>query len=791
MIRYALRSLRRNPSFTIVAVLALALALALNTTLFALADALVHPYMPYAEPARVFSVFLNGGDKRRPIAPDALYRAISQGLGSAQEIASAASIATMVAGDKTVEDQFAVAASPNLFDVLGVRAMLGRTFNADDANSSAPGAVISFALWNRFFHGRPLGPDVKVTVGSQTFPVIGVMPRGVHYLFMSDVWVPRAALTGDQRPKGMMPVFRLKPGATRERAQQEIDAVLAHLGQEYGQVTPYYARLLVLNVRAGTLTAFKGMLGVVSLVLLIAGANLGTMMLARGMARRREIAIRVALGASRRAIAGEVLAECAVVTTAGVALAFLFMTWALHVIPHFVAPFVRGLGDVQATPNWRVFAFTAAIAVATVLLAGALPALRAASTDPAEPMKEGGMTTGKMRDRYNPLIIVEVALSTGLLTTAALFALYAAHLSLFQFRYDANRLVVGNMMAPARDVPSRQVAQFYSGLLEQVRAVPGAVQAATRWQMGTDHGVILAEEGPSGNHWMNASQVSVVSPSYLATLGIPVVQGRDFAPGDAAADGDVVVVDEHAARQLWPDGVSPVGHMVKLGVAESKRPWLRVVGVARWTELQPRHDPDLPPEPIVYVVKGRDSTADREVIVRGSGIGGTAGRASLIIAVRRELQAAAPWVGLPGVHSWLADFENWLSSTEFMSSIFTAFGSFGLVLCAVGLFGVLAYTVSRRRREFALRIALGARTPDVIRLVVHDTTVTVLAGIGAGGFLALAATNGLRMNLAVGYDWAIALAVSEAILVLVGIVACLAPLRQATKADPVEVLRAT
>jgi ABC-type antimicrobial peptide transport system permease subunit len=274
-------------------------------------------------------------------------------------------------------------------------------------------------------------------------------------------------------------------------------------------------------------------------------------------------------------------------------------------------------------------------------------------------------------------------------------------------------------------------------------------------------------------------------------MGISVLRGRDFSVGDARGTLPIAIVDESAARRLWPDIDDPVGRMLKLGRKESNAPWIRVVGVVQAIEYAPRGDIDLPPEPVVYVLVPNDSSRGRQLIVRGDGVNADQGRAELSLAVQRVIEERIP--GGIAVRPWLDHYENTRDATAFMASLFGAFAGFGLVLCAVGLYGVLAYTVTRRMREFAVRVALGARRRDVIRLVVHDAAVTALAGVGIGAFIALWFTRPIIDGLdvvSVPYAPVVALVASESLLFVVSFVASLGPVRRAAQADPLEIIRA-
>jgi putative ABC transport system permease protein len=799
--RYAARSLGKAPTFTAVAIISLGLALALNTSVFALADAVLHPYVPYPDPERIVTPSFLGGDPKGQLGFDERFRIVRDEMRSYDAIASFTYLSGMMQVGTLAENHVAFAVSPNLFNLLGVRPQFGRAFGAANADGGdVQAAIISFRLWNRVFNARPLSDGLRLTFGHGTFTVVGVMPRGVHYPFDADIWVPEAAVSRASADwhLGPWPVLRLRRGATISSARGELAAIAARLTVTYSPRMPLGARVSALAAQAAspnesTFITSSFTAGVVTMILIIACANLGTMMLARGMARRRETAIRIALGANRRAVVWQVLAECAVVVTAGVAIGLLLTLWAIHIVPHFATPFVPTIGDLQPVPSWRVFGFALLASTATIVFAGALPAIHAATTDPAEPMKEGaGTTTGRLRDRYNPLIVLEVALSTALLMCSALFVIKAVRLAAFEFQYAAKRLVVARIAVTDKQVLSdNDVNRFFDDVLVRLRHLPSALNAATSYSRRPDGGLIYAEEGRAGDRWINSQGYFIVSPDYLRTFRIPVVRGRDFEAGDLAGSEAVVIIDEQAAARLWPDTPNPVGRMIKLGFRESKHPWLRVVGVAHDVENGPRQDEDLPPEPRLYVVSPHDTYRARDVIVQGDGVGGDRGRAALALAVRREIEAFAPTMPASEVKPWLADYEGALTAAGFMASLFGAFGIFGIVLCAVGLYGVLSYTVSRRLREFAVRVALGARRRDIARLVVHDAAVTALAGIGIGAFLALYITRSLSDMLAnFQYADAIALVAAEAVLLLGATVAALGPVRRAATADPIEILRA-
>jgi len=794
-LRYALRSLGKSPGFVAAAVLSLGLALALNTATFALVDAVRHPPMLFANPDRIAVASFFGGGKRPP-SFDERTRAVREGFRGYAAFSTYTLVPTTVETETSVENQYVIAIDPGFFELFGVKPIAGRTFATTEGSAEQP-VVISYVLWQRLFAGRALATGLSLGIGHGRYIVVGVMPRGMHFPIDAQAWIPRLSVVADTsvRKLGPFPLLRLQPQVTHEAARAQLDLIAARLTMASAERLPLAARLTVIGNSGRYREPFPSILTItVVVVLIIACANLGAMMLARGVARRRETAIRIAIGATRTVVVRQVLTECAVLIGGGAALGMLLTLWSLRLLPHFVTPYMPAVGDIAPVPSWRVFAFVLAVAVAMLIAAGVVPAARAATTDPAEPMKDGsGTITSRLRDRYNPLVVVEVALSTALLMACGMFVIYVIKLSSFEFRFAAKRLVVADV--EARTTTKRDaddVGRLYESLLSRVRELPGARAVATRRGGVPEGSIVLSEEGRSGERWMNLGAYSVVSPDYLRTLGIPIAKGRDFDSGDATGQLPVVIVDDSAAKRLWPDVASPVGHMIKLGRKTSSQPWMRVVGVSRSTELRRRNDWELPPDPSIYVVWPNDQTRERDLFVQSDDAHGGVGRASIVVAVRRAIAAERPAIRSSNVYPYLERFEQEQSASELMAWLFAALGGFGLTLCAVGLYGILSYSVRRRLREYAVRIALGARSHDVVSLVVHDVAVTALAGIGIGAFVALWLTHSLSDAVhGVPYADAIALVCAEAVLLLVAAAACLGPLRQATTADPVEILRAT
>ena len=786
-LRHAARGLRRSPLFAGVAVLSLGLALALNTTMFALVDAVLHPHVPYPAPERLYMVWVRGDDPGRyvddALKADAIRASLRLAEGSTLYSGLSSSLTTALDS----EDALVGAVGPEFFDVVGVRPYVGRTFRPDDAAQHA--AIISFALWRRAFGERPLGEGLTIEVGDSPFTVVGVMPPGMH-VGARDVWIPddaAAALKTHSPPRALL---RVRADASMDAVRAELNVVTARLTTAHGSSRyPLTAQLIDMGAKPPRLDVFYIVMVVTAaVVLVIACANLATLLLARGEARRRELAIRLALGASRGAVMRHVMLECGILVAGGAALGLLLGRWSLQLAARWAPPFIPQLGEYVPTPSWRVFALTLTAAFAVLVLAGVAPALRAAATPPAEPMKDGGGSTGRRRRRYSTLIIAEVALATALLMTAALFGMSSYRLATYQFRMNAQRLVIASALWNEGDgtetARAARIERTYADLLTRLRSVDDVRDVATRRNQSPHQGMVVGENGAAGVQHMNLRGYEIVSPGYLRTVGIPVIDGRDFAEGDASGPG-VAIVDAAAARRLWPNLASPVGRMLKLGSERSRAPWVRVIGVTPSVAAALRHETDALDDPDIRVVAPGAMQA-REIVVAGDATG-----AALPVVVRRELRRALPNAYVR-VERFLAGHEEKIRFQSFLALLYCALSAFALVLCAVGLYGALAYSVSLRLREFSIRASLGATRRHLLPNVVHEAAVTALAGVGIGAFGALWATRYVMDALyPIAFVEVKALAIAEAILLLVAALAASQPVTRAVRANPAEALQAT
>jgi len=531
------------------------------------------------------------------------------------------------------------------------------------------------------------------------------------------------------------------------------------------------------------------MLGAALAVLLIACANLANLMLARGLAKRREVALRLAVGASRSAVVWQMFAECAVLTAAGAALGIVLSLWGASVLTSRVPRTVWFIGIVQPQLSWRVFALAALAATGSAVLFGLLPAIRVANAVSLdEPLKDGAGTTGRSRHRFSTLAVSEVALALALLMGAGLLLKVVHHLSTYDYNFPARQLLNGFAWSreSSDSATPAQRLEFQLSTVAALKSVSGVVDAAAESGQVPPGKTVTAEMSADSTRLLNMDAYPVVTPNYLRTMGLPVLDGRDFLDGDLAGNG-AVILNAVAAARLYPRQRA-VGHMLKLGAPASNGPWVPVVGVCRVAlrSMDPADLMDMRAEPEIYVVRAASVGPRTRFLARA-----TRDPEKLAVPLGRKLRALVPR-GYGDMYPYLYGLQSALASRTFLAQLFVTMGAFALILAAVGIYGVLAYAVNRRLREFAVRIALGAQRSDLVKAVLHDGLVMTLAGTGLGAFVALWSSYLLENFLEDVYPTdAITLVTVETVLIAVALAASLAPALRAMRADPIEILRAT
>lgn len=777
-LRYALRSLAKSPGFVAVAILALGLGLGMSSTMFAVLDAVMHPYVAYRDPATLFQVNWWFG-RRNPMRPPELYRFLRDQSHAFAAVLPVERTQLVLQAPGGEEEIFVTRVPPRYFPVTGVTVERGRSFTEADGDNVA---VLSAGLWRHLFGKRRSLQGAVVTLGDRIYPVVGVMPRGAPG---SSAWLPQPASieTDNVSARYVRPFVRLKQGVTREQAAAELKTLARLLTDRFGAHDAPFAFELVPSVwpREALRDIHKAMVGSALAVLLIACVNLAHLMLARGLAKRRELALRMALGASRAAVIRQMFAECAVIALGGAVLGGFVTLWGADLLQNRMPPEVAWIGLVRPQLSWRVFALATLAAAASAVLFGLVPAVRVAlDVNVTEPLKDdSGTTTGRVRQRYSPLVVCEVALALVLMMGGGLLLRTVHQLQREDPGFDSRtlfRAFVFSRAAPdSADAPRRR-----EELLTMIRGMENVAGVAFGTRRQPPGGTLTAEMAEDSTRTITTQTYEVVSPEYLTILGLPILRGRGFEPGDAVSSS-VAIIDPIAAQRLYPNQ-DPLGKMIKLGAPASNAPWVPIIGLVRSPHVLESGD-RYAPQPAVFVAR-----ADRET--RGNLLIRTRSAAARTAA---QMQARIRALGVAGAFVIPYDYERQaeLASRGFLARVFVGMGTVALALAALGLYAVLAYAVSRRMREFAVRLALGGDPRGLLRLVLHDGLVMLLAGIGLGAFLALAASRLLdAVLIAVLPSDVTSLVLCEVVLLAVGLAAALGPARRAMRADPMAILRA-
>ena len=764
----------------LVAVVALGIGLGLSTTMFAVLDAIVHPASPFKDPDRLYTLTFWYGPHATLTRED-LYRVVSQARSFDAVVPRGGERVTLATGGEE-SDLYVQTVPPRWFAVTGIALEQGRAFTASDGEGVA---VASRWLWKRLYGRRTSLAGAHVTLSDRTYAIVGVMSRAASPANGSAAWIPMSEETELARI-GWSPLVRLKPGVTADQARAEMKALSDALTAS--RHSPDYPYALLLQPEQESQEELrdihKAMVGAALAVLLIACVNLAHLMLARGLAKRRELAVRMALGAPRAAIIRLMLMECGLITLAGGALGILATLWGRGVLETAMPPEVSWVGIVQPQLSWRVFALSGLAAVFSALLFGLIPALRVAyAVELTEPLKDAGTTTARTRQRYSPLVVSEVALALVLMMGGGLLLRTVA-----QLRHETADLNVETLLSAwvggkaASDRRRADVA--WEDAVETVRGVPGVALAASELGRPLPGSAMIPEQSEDTSRILVDREVPVVSSEYLRAMGLPILRGRDFEPGDAVGNG-AAILNTVAAERLYPHQ-NPVGRMIKLGAPRKEAPWIPIVGVAR-SVLESRSGVEILHPPQVWVSR-LDSMTGRKfgtIVIR------TARRDPRVLSLVRRQLRTLPSVGFAQVYSYARARDAEIASRAFLADVFVGMGVIALALAALGLFGVLSYAVTQRMREYGVRLALGAEPRGLFRMVIHDAAVMVLAGIGVGAFLALAASRLLDAVLvAVLPSDVVSLVAAEAVLFAAGLLAALGPARRAARSDPLDILRA-
>jgi putative ABC transport system permease protein len=820
--RFALRQLRLNPGFSLVAIACLALGSGANTAIFQLIDSIRLRTLPVQSPQQLVELHIDdmtharGGTLRDNSVTNPLWeqiRARGQDLFAGTFAWADEGLNVAPAGE--LNEVAALWVSGDFFRVLGVQPILGRVFTAADDRRGcglAPGAVISYGYWRSELAGDPQAIGRSIVIAEHRVAVVGVTPPGFFGLEVGrtfDVALPicsQPALGQGRLDSGttwwLTVMGRMQPGMKPERLAPVLRGLSGGIfeatlpaGYPSDSVKPYLAmKLLMAPAGAGISrlrdqysTPLNLLLAIAGLVLLIACANLANLMLARASARRREMAVRLALGASRARLIQQLMLEGLLLAVAGVALGLLLA----QALSRMLVSFVLNPDDptfLDLRPDARVFAFTALVAVLTCILFSLAPALQAARTDPGNALKSGGRAIASPRDRFRLrrlLVASQVALSLVLLVGALLFVRSLGNLLAIDPGFDPRGIVIADVNFSGLHLAAGRTGAFHQELIQRVRAIPGVQSAA--------EASVVPLSGASWNNrmWMDGSDFeharvalrSMVGSGYFRTLRTPLVAGREFDDRDSQSQRKVAIVNQAFARQLAA-GRNPVGlrFWIETTPFEPQTVY-EIVGLVKDTKYRNLRE-DF--EPVVYTPLWPRTlqSSDARIMIR-SGLG----PGTLVSAARAGLAAISPSLGY-SFHvfdSWIQDS---LLPERLMARLSLLFGALAAALTACGLYGVISYTVARRTGEIGVRMALGASRGNVAVLILSETAAVVALGLAAGAILSLGAGRSAAALLfgVKSYDPLILIAAGMAIAMVAALASYLPALR-ASNLNPAIALR--
>ena len=799
-LRYAFRSLVKRPGFTIVAILTLALGIGINTTVFSLANSVFLRQLPVAAPQNLVWIF---SDRDNPSSyPD--YLDYQQQTELFDGVMAYEWVGLNLGSNGQSERVEGTLVSGNYFDVLGVKAELGRTFLPDE--DKAPVAVISHNVWQRRFNSDAGVVGKSMVLNGVQFTIVGVAPRdfvGAEEAFPRQVWIPlmmRASVRpgpalDNRNVRNLDVIARLKHGITLRQAQAGMNVVASRLAQSYPESNRNFQ--IALYTAGNGRPAFRAMLkpvtqillGVVGLILLITCANVANLLLARAARRRKEVAIRLTLGATRTRLIRQLLTESILLAIAGGLAGLILNLWLVNVLTA-LKPAVPLPVNVEFHTDWRVLSFTLLLSVLAGIIFGLVPALQASRHDLVPALKDHSQQLGDRRRMFslrNALVIGQVALSIVVLIGAGLFLRSLNHARAINPGFDAEHILTLSFNTAAQKYDATKAEQFYQQLSNRVQALPGvqSVSLAQSAPLSFFYSPAFSSpvfvEGHEPAQGENPPFVgnNTVGPSFFRTLGVPLLSGREFTDRDREGAPRVAIVNETLVRGFFPNA-NPIGQRLRV-LSRQPSTW-EIIGVVKDSKYRSLGEDSTPYIFLPYLQNPQPVMA---LHVQTSG-----NPKELAAAVRREVQALDPNLPAFNVMPLADNIDISLFPARFGAMLLGVFGFLALLIASIGIYGVMSYGVSERTQEMGIRMALGARGSDVLRLVISQGMWLALIGVTIGAGLALAVTRVVKSYL---YDVSVTdpLTFIGIALLLIGValLACYVPARRATKVDPLEALR--
>jgi predicted permease len=799
-LRYCLRMLRKRPSFTVVAVLTLALGIGASTALFSIVNVVILNPFPYNDPSRLFFIRqslpkIGVQEQFRASGPEFVDFAQS---GILERVAAFEPVSRNLTGNEEPERVAAAKVSTEFFPMLGVQPQLGRTIQPEEQGpNGARVLVISHALWQRRFGGdrRVLGQ--QVALDDEPFTVIGVMPPRFRF-DEAEAWFPFPFdfNQGQRSGRQFAILGRTKLEKTIDQTKAELETLARQNEQAYGNTNPEYSGRGIYLQQISELyfgpvrRALFVLLGAVALVLLIACANIANLLLARSMARSHEIAVREAMGANRLRILRQLLTESTVLALSGGMLGLLVASWGTQALVALIPTGTIPPG-VEIGMDARVMLFTLSISLLTALVFGLWPAIQMSRPLVQETFKSGSQRAtagGRHRRAQNLLVVAEVSLSLILLVMAGLMVRSFAKLTNIDTGMDSkNVLSMRINRSPAKSKDGAQNAVFFQQVIDQVKTVPGvegvAVASHMPFVFTEDWTVTIDSKAiPDGMQTQNVD-TRTISSDFFSVMRIPLLAGEYFSPQDGPEATPVIIINQTMARRFFPNE-DPIGKRMKIGAANSKSPWFAVKGVVG-DSAQGALDAAVKPE--AYFALGQMAGRYRRMnlAVRTS-----VDPKSLVASIQKAIREVDTNQPVYQIQTMTELINDSVGTRRFALLILIMFASLALVLAATGIYGVISYSVAQRTQEIGIRVALGARAVDVLRMIVGQSMRFVISGVVIGLAAAFALTR-LMTSLLFGVtptDALTFIAVTLTLLVI-SLIASYVPARRATQIDPLVALR--
>jgi putative ABC transport system permease protein len=800
-LRFGFRQLLAKPGFAAIAILSLALGIGANTAIFSLLDAVLLRPLPFHDPDRLVMVWEDAtrvGFPRNTPAP-ANYADWKAQNRVFEDMAAVNWRSYNLTDEGEPEKVEAQGVTANFFPLLGVKPELGRVFTEEeDQPGRSNVALISYGLWQRRFGGDPALVGKEILLDGQKRTVIGVAPPGFQFLSKeTGLWVPMAFSPQELANRGshyLTVVARMKPGVTLQEARADVAAITQRInrdnpvswsGFEIGSVVISMREQLAGDARQALLV----LLVAVGFVLLIACANIANLLLSRGAARYREIALRAALGAGRHRIVRQLLTESVLLAVAGGATGLLF-AWLSFSFLKQIIPDAMSL-NAGVRIDAKVFGFTLLLSLLTGIIFGIAPALQAAKVDLNEALKQGGGRAGAGAGHHRlrgALVVIEVAMALVLLVGAGLLIQTFLRLRALDIGVNPENVLTLRTALPRNkygELPKRDA--FYQQVLERVRALPGVISAGyttaapLTWKGGTNGFTVEGREQGPGQDAQNRQ----ISLGYMETMGVKIRQGRFFDDHDDAQAQPVAIINETMARQFWP-GENPLGKRFKLGPGDSQRPWVTIVGVIvdvkeMGLEAPAKAEMFLPYQQLPNMLWN---------IPRDLAVHTTGDPLSVAAAVRQAIWSVDRNQPVSNIRTMDEILSEEVAQRRIGMTLLAAFAALALLLASLGIYGVLSYSVAQRTHEIGIRMALGAGRKDVLQMALADGMRLAAAGVVIGLGASFALTRLMeRLLFGVSASDPLTLGGVTLLLVAVALVACLIPARRATKVDPVVALR--